>query len=155
MTINIGLNAEQISNSVNILKKILADEFILYTKTRSCHWNIVSPSFYELHNFFETQYEAIADIKDEVAERIRSLGSLATGTLAEFLKDTRLSEQAQFSSSKEMLEILLSDHENLILSLRAGATSCEQSGDDGTNDFLIGIMEKHEKMAWMLRSFLS
>jgi len=25
----------------------------------------------------------------------------------------------------------------------------------GTNDFLIGIMEKHEKMAWMLRAHLS
>jgi starvation-inducible DNA-binding protein len=24
----------------------------------------------------------------------------------------------------------------------------------GTNDFLIGIMEKHEKMAWMLRAHL-
>ncbi|MBF8280034.1 MAG: DNA starvation/stationary phase protection protein, partial [candidate division NC10 bacterium] len=24
----------------------------------------------------------------------------------------------------------------------------------GTNDFLTGLMERHEKMAWMLRSFL-
>jgi hypothetical protein len=24
----------------------------------------------------------------------------------------------------------------------------------GTNDFLIGIMEKHEKMAWMLRAHI-
>jgi len=24
----------------------------------------------------------------------------------------------------------------------------------GTNDFLIGLMEQHKKMAWMLRSFL-
>jgi starvation-inducible DNA-binding protein len=24
----------------------------------------------------------------------------------------------------------------------------------GTNDFLTGLMEKHEKIAWMLRSFL-
>jgi len=33
--------------------------------------------------------------------------------------------------------------------LRAGAYH-----DTGTNDFLIGLMEEHEKMAWMLRSFL-
>jgi starvation-inducible DNA-binding protein len=25
----------------------------------------------------------------------------------------------------------------------------------GTNDFLIGTMEKHEKMAWMLRAHLA
>jgi starvation-inducible DNA-binding protein len=24
--------------------------------------------------------------------------------------------------------------------------------DMGTNDFIIGLMEKHEKMAWMLRA---
>jgi starvation-inducible DNA-binding protein len=24
----------------------------------------------------------------------------------------------------------------------------------GTNDFLTGLMERHEKMAWMLRAFL-
>jgi starvation-inducible DNA-binding protein len=24
----------------------------------------------------------------------------------------------------------------------------------GTNDFLTGLMEQHEKMAWMLRAFL-
>ena len=26
--------------------------------------------------------------------------------------------------------------------------------DAGTNDFLTGLMEKHAKMAWMLRAFL-
>jgi starvation-inducible DNA-binding protein len=26
-------------------------------------------------------------------------------------------------------------------------------GDAGTNDFLVGLMEQHEKMAWMLRAF--
>jgi DNA-binding ferritin-like protein len=25
----------------------------------------------------------------------------------------------------------------------------------GTNDFLTGLMEQHEKMAWMLRAFLA
>ena len=35
--------------------------------------------------------------------------------------------------------------------LRDVATSNE---DVGTQDFLTGIMEEHEKMAWMLRSYL-
>ena len=26
---------------------------------------------------------------------------------------------------------------------------------DSTSDFLTGLMEKHEKMAWMLRAFLA
>jgi starvation-inducible DNA-binding protein len=27
--------------------------------------------------------------------------------------------------------------------------------DAGTSDFLTGLMERHEKMAWMLRAFLA
>ena len=30
----------------------------------------------------------------------------------------------------------------------------EKLGDAGTNNFLCELLEKHEKMAWMLRAFL-
>jgi starvation-inducible DNA-binding protein len=54
-----------------------------------------------------------------------------------------------------MLSNLLADHETLIRQLRADAESCDEKYHDrGTNDFLTGLMERHEKMAWMFRSFL-
>jgi starvation-inducible DNA-binding protein len=52
-----------------------------------------------------------------------------------------------------MLENLLADHEAIIRQLRADAAA-STFHDMGTNDFLTGSMEDHEKMAWMLRSFL-
>lgn len=66
MTFNIGLSESNRDGVVKILNTVLADDYVLYTKTRNYHWK---------HN------------------------------------------------------------------------------DAGTNDFLTGLMEKHEKMAWMLRSF--
>ena len=33
-------------------------------------------------------------------------------------------------------------------------TSANRFGDAGTSDFLTGLMEEHEKMAWMLRSMV-
>jgi len=33
-------------------------------------------------------------------------------------------------------------------------TCADTYHDMGTNDFLTGLMEQHEKMAWMLRAFL-
>jgi starvation-inducible DNA-binding protein len=33
-------------------------------------------------------------------------------------------------------------------------TCADKYHDMGTNDFLTGLMEQHEKMAWMLRAFL-
>jgi starvation-inducible DNA-binding protein len=54
-----------------------------------------------------------------------------------------------------MLENLLSDHETLIRQLRADADAAASTYHDaGTNDVLIGLMEEHEKIAWMLRAFL-
>ena len=54
-----------------------------------------------------------------------------------------------------MLAELLADHEALIRSLRQDLdTVTDKRGDVGTTDFLTGLLEKHEKAAWMLRSFL-
>ena len=51
-----------------------------------------------------------------------------------------------------MISNLLSDHEQIIKILRKNADECKEKYHDmGTNDFLIEIMQKHEKMAWMLR----
>ena len=50
---------------------------------------------------------------------------------------------------------LLADHERIIKTLRTNADECEDKCHDmGTNDFLISIMQKHEKIAWMVRSHL-
>ncbi len=76
-------------------------------------------------------------------------------TLAEFQEATRLKEHpAQYPAAEEMLDNLLADHETLIRQLRADADAAASKYHDmGTNDFLTGLMEKHEKMAWMLRAF--
>ena len=156
MTPNLGIadsNREQI---VKILNALLADEYVLYTKTRNYHWNVVGPQFNDLHKFFEGQYEALNDFVDDVAERARQLGGKAWGCLAEFTQHARIKEHpGQYPAATAMLSNLLADHEAVIRALRADlATVMDKYADAGTNDFLTGLMEKHEKMAWMLRAFL-
>ncbi len=54
-----------------------------------------------------------------------------------------------------MIENLLADHEQIIRDLRHDVEVCaDELNDQGTADFLTGLMEQHEKMAWMLRAFL-
>ena len=153
---NIGLADKDREGVVKILNTVLADEYVLYTKTKNYHWNVVGPQFHDLHKFLDAQYEELADIVDDVAERARSLGGPALGTLGEFLKQTRLKEQpGQYPGAREMIANLLADHEALIRTLRVDLETCvERYHDIGTNDFLTGLMEKHEKMAWMLRACL-
>ena len=120
------------------------------------HWNVVGPQFNDLHKFFESQYEALDDIVDEVAERARSLGGRAAGTLEEFRKTARLGEEpGVVPAARDMIATLLADHEALTRTLRADVdTVTNKFNDVGTADFLTGLLEQHEKMAWMLRSFL-
>lgn len=138
---------------VGILHRLLADEYVLYTETRGCHWNVTGPTFHDLHKFFEAQYEELNTIVDDVAERIRALGGWSTATLAEFAKASRITERLlPAPRSEQMLRNLLADHEQVIRQLRQDAEACVEHEDMGTNDFLIGLMEQHEKMAWMLRA---
>lgn len=156
MAVNIGISDDDRQRVVAILNTVLADEFLLYTKTRNFHWNVTGPQFNDLHKFFEAQYEALDDTIDEVAERARALGGRAHGTLEEFRTGARLGEKpGTVPAARDMLAILLADHEALIRSLREDiATVNDRHRDVGTADFLTGLLEAHEKAAWMLRAFL-
>jgi starvation-inducible DNA-binding protein len=119
---NIGIPDANRDGVIKLLAPLLADEYLLYTKTRNYHWNVVGPQFNDLHKFFEAQYEELDGFVDEVAERIRQLGPKSPGTLAEFTKATRLKEHpGQHPDAKGMLSALLADHEAVIQTLRGGS----------------------------------
>lgn len=153
---NIGITSQHLTAVAGILNALLADEFVLYVKTRNYHWNVTGPHFHDLHKFFEAQYEALDDVIDNVAERARALGAVAAGSLAEFAKLTRLKEKpASLIDEKNMIQDLLDGHETIARSLRENLEDCMNKYKDvGTSDFLTGLMEQHEKMAWMLRSMV-
>ena len=157
MKTNIGISDKNREEVVSILNAILSDEYLLYTKTRNFHWNVTGPNFSELHKLFEAQYNELNIIVDDTAERARSLGGHALGTLTEFLKNTSLKESpGVYPDAKKMLSSLLADHQAIIQKLRKGLEDCaEKYQDMGTSDYLTGLMEQHEKIAWMLRAYLS
>jgi starvation-inducible DNA-binding protein len=154
---NIGLADAQRKGVAQILTGLLADEYVLYTKTRNYHWNVVGPQFNDLHRFFEAQYNELNETVDDVAERARALGAPAVGTLAEFVQLARVQEHpGHYPDARAMLTNLVADHELMIQRLRVDLETCaDEYHDMGTNDFLTGLMEQHEKMAWMLRAFLT
>lgn len=156
MKIDIGIKEKNREAVVDILNQHVADIYVLYTKTRNYHWNVLGPRFNDLHKFFEAQYETLNESIDEIAERARSLGGPAIATLSEFVKMSRIKEHpGKYPDADTMIENLLADHEAVIKNLRNDVDTCDEEYDDaGTSDFLTALMEAHEKMAWMLRSFL-
>jgi starvation-inducible DNA-binding protein len=134
------------------LTVLLADEFVLYMKTRNAHWNVEGPDFNTMHTFFETQYTELATIVDECAERLRKLDHYAPASLTEYLKLTHLSEKSlEKTDSLTFIKALLVDHESIIIHIREQLKALEETG---TEDFITGLLEQHEKTAWMLRAHL-
>jgi starvation-inducible DNA-binding protein len=152
---NIGISDKNLTQITGLLSKVLADEMVLYVKTRKFHWNIAGESFMELHKLFEKQYDDLAESIDEVAERINKLGAKTIGTMQEFLKSATLKETpGKYPGSNEMIKELLKDHETVIRLLRKYVDDCaDKFKDAGTADFLTGLMEQHETIAWTLRRY--
>jgi starvation-inducible DNA-binding protein len=153
---NIGIKKENLSLVAHEMIKLLADEYLLYTKTRNAHWNVEGPDFHSKHLFFEAQYEELDEIMDSVAERIRSLGHYAPATLKEYLALTHLTEKSRSTNDGAgFISELLADHESIIIHLREYINRFANEWHDlGTSDYITGLMETHEKMAWMLRAHL-
>lgn len=153
MNTNIGLNKNELSLILPLLEKFLASENILNLKIRNYHWNITGINFSEYHKFFEGIYEDSAENIDEIAERIRMLGSKTPASMKFFLEKSFLLEETNLTrDSTEMVKNLLSDTESTIREMRNAIKMISDTNDNGTEDFLIALIQKHEKNAWMLRS---
>ncbi len=153
--INVGLEQEVRRSVAELLNALVADEMLLFIKTKNFHWNVKGPHFREYHAMFDEQAAQIQGIIDDAAERVRALDEHAVGTMNEYQSLTHLQEHQGFGlGGDDMVAVLLSDHEALIRQLRHDIEVCSDLGDEGNTDFLTGIMEMHEKTAWMLRATL-
>lgn len=154
MTINTGLKAENRSEIVDGLSKLLADSYTLYLKTHNYHWNVTGPMFTTLHDMFEEHYRELAEAVDVIAERIRALGEFAPGSYQAFSKLTDIIEETEVPDAQVMIKNLLDSHETIIRHARKVITSGAIEGDEVSADILTQRMDFHEKTAWMLRSLL-
>ena len=154
--INIGITDQNREKIADQLAKILADEFVLYSKTLNAHWNVEGPDFHPVHLYLETLYQQQQKIVDTVAEKIRAIGHYVPGQLNKYLELTHLSESSpEKNDSQTYFAELLVDHESIIVFLRENIKPiADKLKGEGISDYITGLMELHEKTAWMLRSHL-
>lgn len=152
----IGISDKHLHKNVHLLAILLADEMVLYIKTRKFHWNVSGESFMELHKLFEKQYSGLEITIDAIAERINQLGSKTIGTMKEFMDLTRLKENPDaYPNQKDMMKELLHDYDTVIMELRKDIDESSKNKDTGTTNFLTGIIQNHETTAWILRRYLN
>ena len=76
------ITATKNSSVVSSLREVVARAYALAGQTQLCHWNVRGPGVFALHTAFEEQYTELFTAIDEIAERIRALGSLAPAASA-------------------------------------------------------------------------
>jgi len=154
---NIGISDQNRQAIAEQLSKILADEFVIYSKTLNAHWNIEGPDFHSVHLYLETLYNEQQLIVDTVAEKIRTIGHYVPAQLSKYLQLTHLSETApKKNDSQSLFADLLEAHESVIVFIKENINPfADKLKAEGISDYMTGLMEHHEKTAWMLRSHLT
>ncbi len=143
------------SNSViPALETVLSDIYLMTVKTHGFHWNIESPNFIALHTMLETQYNALFQAADVVAERIRALDSTAPGSFAEFTRHANIKESTKPPSADAMLKQLLDDYDILGEDMEKGIEIAEEADDPASADALTGLLRDFQKTAWMIRAHI-
>ncbi|MGV9004315.1 Dps family protein [Flavobacterium sp.] len=155
MEAKIGLPKKDLTKSIDDLTVVLANEMILYVKTRKFHWNISGNSFMELHKLFEMHYDLLAKTADEVAERISGLGGKAIGSMKDFLKHGQLEENTKESNTqKQMLDELIENHQTVMVNIRKAIDEIgDKTNDVVTEDFLTDVLKMHENISWQLTKY--
>jgi starvation-inducible DNA-binding protein len=155
MELNIGIMPNDRDAVCKLLNILLCNEYVLLVKTKNYHWNVTGMNFNDLHLFFDKQYGELLEIVDDAAERVRALGNYSFGTMKAFIEYAHIKEHTgDIPTEKVMIKNLLNDHEIVIKLIRETIKKTIEFSDDGTNNFLCDLIEKHEKMAWMLRSYI-
>lgn len=155
--IDIGIGEKDRRTIADGLARVLADSYTLYLKTHNFHWNVTGPMFNTLHVMFETQYTEQWAALDDIAERIRALGSKAPGSYAEFARLSSIPDEADVADNtdwREMVRQLVVGNEAVCRTARKVLKLADEAGDDPTVDLLTQRLQTHEKYAWMLRSLL-
>lgn len=141
---------------VSALNSVLANEYALFTKTLNYHWNVTGPRFHSLHTFLEGHYRDLLLTMDEVAERVRILGDHPISTIRGMYSAMELQDGSEKKiSAEDMLTNLLNDHQTIQVQLKEIVSDQTLfAKDPGSADMLTGMLQKHEKMSWMLKSHL-
>jgi len=154
MKIDIGIPNARRKAIADGLSRLLADEYTLYLKTHSFHWNVTGTMFNTLHLMFEQHYTEAALAVDLVAERIRALGFPAPGSYQQYAQLSSIKEETGVPEWKDMVKQLVSGHETCVRTARTVFPLVDEAHDEPSADLLTQRMQVHEKTAWMLRSLL-
>lgn len=143
-----GDAVEEISSN---LRRMLADVFALYVKTKNFHWHISGRHFRDYHLLLDEQATQIFAMTDTIAERARKIGGTTIRSIGDIARNQRLKDNNKEGvSPQEMIAELCDDNQQLTRSLRAAHEVCDRHNDVATASLIEVWIDESEQRTWFL-----
>ena len=143
-----GNAVEEISSN---LRRLLADVFALYVKTKNFHWHINGRHFRDYHLLLDEQATQVFAMTDPIAERARKIGGTTIRSIGDIARNQRLKDNNKEAvSPQEMLRELCDDNQQLTRSLRATHEICDRHNDVATASLIEIWIDESERRTWFL-----
>ena len=145
------LGREAVEEISNELRRLLADVFALYLKTKNFHWHMTGLHFRDYHLLLDEQAEQIFAMTDDVAERSRKIGGTTLRSIGDISKHQRIVDNDRDTLiPEEMLCDLRGDNRELARFLRVTHELCETHNDVATASLIENWIDETERRTWFL-----
>jgi len=139
---------EEISSN---LRRLLADVFALYVKTKNFHWHMSGRHFRDYHLLLDEQATQVFAMTDVIAERARKIGGTTLRSISDIARNQRLKDNNKESvGPQEMISELREDNRQLTRSLRAIHEICDHHNDVATTSLIEVWIDETERRTWFL-----
>lgn len=151
-----GMPEKVVSASIQALNQTLADTITLRDMYKKHHWQVVGPTFNQLHLMYDKHYEGQVELVDAIAERIQSLGGVSLAMAADVAEETKIPRPPRGREPAAVqLSRLIDAHTFILKAARAAADEAGDAGDSGTDDLLVSqVVRCNEQQVWFLSEHL-
>jgi starvation-inducible DNA-binding protein len=148
----IALSETVCRESVENLNQLLADTATLRDLYKKHHWQVLGPTFYQLHLLFDKHSGEQGVFVDTIAERIQMLGGISLAMAGDIAETTLIPRPPKGREEVPVIiDRLLHAHEIILLEARSMARLANEHDDAGTNDLIVSdIIRTNESQVWFL-----
>lgn len=139
--------------ALDTLNKEVANYGLLYVKLHNYHWYINGPHFFTYHEKLEELYKLIAELYDDVAERLLMNDGEPYATMKEYLDHATLTEGDRNNATDTMIAEVIGDFKTIRKEMQEAMEQFED-GDEAIEDTFVSHIEQLEKEIWMLSTAL-
>jgi starvation-inducible DNA-binding protein len=142
---------ERADHIASVMNPILADVFALYLKAKNFHWHMSGSHFRDYHLLLDEQASQLLAMTDQIAERMRKLGSVTLRSVGHISRLQRVKDNdASYVRPFDMLSELMHDNAELSARLRDAHDVCDEYRDVATASLIEVWIDETENRTWFL-----